>query len=85
MPRRIRNWSYRDVIDFLKENEFGFEKELQGSHEVWIRRGNNLLPSHFGMGEPGSRGTAFAVPAEAALWLAGTILDGAGPGAETFG
>lgn len=39
MPRRLHNWSYRDVTDFLRENGFSFLKELGGSHQAWIKRG----------------------------------------------
>jgi predicted RNA binding protein YcfA (HicA-like mRNA interferase family) len=39
MPRRLRNWSYKDVTAFLRENGFGFLKELKGSHQAWIKRG----------------------------------------------
>lgn len=35
MTRRLRNWTYRDVTDFLKENGFSFTKELGGSHQAW--------------------------------------------------
>jgi predicted RNA binding protein YcfA (HicA-like mRNA interferase family) len=41
MPRRLYNWSYRNVVDFLKENGFTFLKPLRGSHERWIRRDGN--------------------------------------------
>lgn len=37
VARMIHNWSYRDVIDFLKENGFRFYKELGGSHQAWIK------------------------------------------------
>lgn len=39
MPRRLRNWSYNEVTDFLIENGFNFLKELGGSHQAWIKRG----------------------------------------------
>jgi predicted RNA binding protein YcfA (HicA-like mRNA interferase family) len=41
MVRRLHNWEYRDVIEFLKENGFVFLKELRGSHERWVTRGEN--------------------------------------------
>jgi hypothetical protein len=41
MPRRLYNWSYKDVTDFLREKGFSFYKELKGSHETWIKRGSN--------------------------------------------
>ena len=45
MARGLRNWSYREVTDFLKENGFSFLKPLKGSHQAWIKYGEN--------GEPG--------------------------------
>jgi hypothetical protein len=39
MPRRLHNWNYRQVIDF-----FTFLKELPGSHEAWIKSGENGVP-----------------------------------------
>ena len=39
MPRRLRNWSYNEVTDFLSENGFSFLKELGGSHQAWVKRG----------------------------------------------
>ncbi len=36
MPNGLKNWSYRDLIKFLKENKFIFHKELAGSHEAWV-------------------------------------------------
>lgn len=36
MPKGLQNWSYKDVISFLKERGFSFYKERQGSHEAWI-------------------------------------------------
>ena len=39
MPRRLRNWGYKNVTDFLKENGFNYEKPLKGSHQAWIKRG----------------------------------------------
>ena len=36
MPNGLRNWSYRDVIGFLKEHGFAFHKQLGGSHETWV-------------------------------------------------
>jgi hypothetical protein len=44
MPRRLRNWNYAEVTDFLKENGFSFHKELGGSHQAWIKRGENNDP-----------------------------------------
>jgi phosphatidate phosphatase APP1 len=44
MVRRLHNWSYSDVTDFLKENGFSFFKELPGSHEAWIKLGDNGEP-----------------------------------------
>ena len=36
--RRLRNWTYRDVTDFLKENGFSFSHEMRGSHQAWTRK-----------------------------------------------
>jgi len=44
--RRLNNWSYRNVTDFLKENGFSFFEELRGSHERWIKRGSDSTPDH---------------------------------------
>jgi hypothetical protein len=44
MTRRIYNWTYPDVTAFLKENGFGFYKELEGSHEAWIKHGEDGAP-----------------------------------------
>lgn len=55
MTRRLHNWTYDDVIDFLKENGFTFYKEMGGSHEAWVKRGEELEPDrivglHFAQG-----------------------------------
>jgi len=44
MTRRLHNWSYNNVTDFLKENGFSFYKEVGGSHEAWIKRGKGEMP-----------------------------------------
>ena len=36
MARRLNNWSYQDVTDFLKENRFSFFEELD-DHQVWVK------------------------------------------------
>ena len=36
MPNGLFNWTYRDVVEFLKENNFEFGNEKFGSHEAWI-------------------------------------------------
>src|ERR1044071_253703 len=36
--RRLRNWTYRNVTDFLKESGFSFSREIRGSHQAWSRR-----------------------------------------------
>ena len=35
MPNGLFNWTYRDVVEFLKENDFVFSNERGGSHEAW--------------------------------------------------
>jgi hypothetical protein len=37
MTRKLNNWSYQDVTDFLKENGFSFFEELKGSRQAWIK------------------------------------------------
>jgi hypothetical protein len=44
MTRRLYNWTYRDVTEFLKEDGFSFFKELEGSHEAWIKLGEDNAP-----------------------------------------
>jgi len=41
MVRRLHNWNYADVTDFLRESGFSFFKELPGSHEAWIILGDD--------------------------------------------
>lgn len=45
MPRRIYNWSYENVTDFLIENGFTFERHLKGSHQRWVKTGENEEPN----------------------------------------
>lgn len=44
MVRRLFNWSYGDVTQFLKGNGFSFQEFLEGSHERWTKRGENGEP-----------------------------------------
>ena len=44
MTRRLHNWTYRDVTDFLKENKFSFFEELKGSHQSWAKFGKDGEP-----------------------------------------
>lgn len=44
MARRLHNWNYNNVADFLKENGFSFYKEVGGSHQAWIKPGNETVP-----------------------------------------
>jgi len=44
MPKRLHNWNYVEVTDFLKEKGFSFQKELGGSHQAWIKCGSNNEP-----------------------------------------
>jgi hypothetical protein len=39
MPRRLHNWTYRDVTTFLKGHGFEYQKALKGSHEAWFKAG----------------------------------------------
>lgn len=45
MTRGIYNWTYRDIKQFLKEHGFSFHKSLRGSHELWIKLGENDTPA----------------------------------------
>lgn len=37
MAHGLRGWTYRDVVGFLRDHEFYFFKEKEGSHEAWVR------------------------------------------------
>ena len=37
MTRRLFNWHYADVTQFLKEHGFEFGEPLRGSHERWVK------------------------------------------------
>ncbi len=39
MTRRLYNWTYREVTDFLREKRFRFHKAASGSHQLWTRQG----------------------------------------------
>jgi hypothetical protein len=41
MARRLHNWSYRDVTNFLRDKGFTCHKEPGGSHQAWIKRGHS--------------------------------------------
>ena len=45
MTRRLRNWTYRDVTTFLKEHGFEFQQPLKGSHQGWVKPGENNKPA----------------------------------------
>ena len=47
VARRLHNWTYRDVTDFLRESGFSFLEELGGSHQRWGKRGENDEPDRF--------------------------------------
>jgi predicted RNA binding protein YcfA (HicA-like mRNA interferase family) len=44
MTRKLSNWNYRDATEFLKEHGFTYQKPLKGSHQAWIKRGENGEP-----------------------------------------
>ena len=44
MSRKFRNWNYRNFTDFLKEHGFSHQKPLKGSHQAWIKHGENGEP-----------------------------------------
>ncbi len=39
MTKKLNNWSYRDVTDFLKENGFSFFENLKDNNQAWIKTG----------------------------------------------
>jgi len=39
MTRRLHNWTYRDVITFLREKGFHYSGPIKGSHEAWVKVG----------------------------------------------
>lgn len=41
MARRLHNWNYNRVTDFLIANGYSFYREVGGSHEAWIKRGKD--------------------------------------------
>lgn len=44
MPNGLRNWSYKDVTEFLRKNSFSFYEYRKGSHEAWIKEDGTLNP-----------------------------------------
>ncbi len=44
MTRRLHNWNYKDVTTFLKQNGFSFYREVSGSHQAWIKYGEDGTP-----------------------------------------
>ena len=44
MAKILHNWTYQDVTHFLKENGFDFFESLKGSHEAWVKLGDNGEP-----------------------------------------
>lgn len=38
MPKGLHNWTYKQVIEFLREKEFTLYNERKGSHEAWISK-----------------------------------------------
>jgi len=43
MPNGLRNWTYKDVISFLKRKGFKFLQEREGSHEAWISQDKKFV------------------------------------------
>lgn len=43
MPRGISNWTYKDVVAFLKDHGFSFYKTLLGSHEQWLSENGKYI------------------------------------------
>ncbi len=56
MARRLRNWTFKDVVDFLKDHDFYLSEHGSGSHYVhFISRDKkftvevNRIPSLLGL------------------------------------
>ena len=47
MTRKITNWTYRNVTDFLTENGFSFSEPSDNSVQVWVRLAKNGEPERF--------------------------------------
>ena len=43
MLKGIKNWKYKQVIKFLKDNGFVFSHQLSGSHEKWINKETDCI------------------------------------------
>jgi hypothetical protein len=44
MTNRLYNWTYRDVTNFIKQHGFCYDGPLKGSHEAWVKLGENGEP-----------------------------------------
>ena len=47
MTRKITSWTYRDITEFLGENDFSFSEAFNGSHETWGKFLPNGEPDRF--------------------------------------
>jgi hypothetical protein len=47
MTRKTSSWTYRDVTEFLAENDFNFSEAFDGSHESWVKLARNGEPETF--------------------------------------
>jgi predicted RNA binding protein YcfA (HicA-like mRNA interferase family) len=45
MSRKLTNWNYRKVTNFLTEQGFKYQKPLKGSHQAWIKHGEHGAPA----------------------------------------
>ena len=59
MPRKLNNWSYESVTNFLEEHSFSFYEDLDGRH-VWIKLQGDGAPDRivelrFGTGQYAER------------------------------
>jgi hypothetical protein len=46
MTKKLIHWTYRDVADFLVENDFSFS-EVDGSVRTWVKLADNGEPERF--------------------------------------
>jgi hypothetical protein len=46
MTRKLKNWSYSDVTEFLKEREFSFSEDSEGV-QVWVKLNASGEPATF--------------------------------------
>ena len=43
MPNGLKNWTYKDLTKFLKDNGFVFSHQKDGSHEAYIAETDKII------------------------------------------